>query len=72
MALIHSIYTNSSLKENIILAQPPEKQPTMIQWFNNLMDGIERNLLMKNRDRYQNQEFLCLSIRLVFFLFFCL
>lgn len=44
-------FYNSSLKENIIRAQPLEKQPTLVQWFNNLMDGIERNLLMKNRDR---------------------
>lgn len=42
----------SSLKENIIRSQAVDKQQTMAQWFNNLMDGVERNLLMKNRDRY--------------------
>jgi exportin-7 len=40
------------LRENIIRAQLPDKQPAMAQWFENLMDGIERNLLTKNRDRF--------------------
>jgi len=39
------------LRENIIRSQPPDKQAAMAQWFENLMDGIERNLLTKNRDR---------------------
>lgn len=29
-----------------------EKQAAMMQWFENLMDGIERNLMVKNRDRF--------------------
>lgn len=41
----------NQLRENIIRAQLPDKQPAMAQWFENLMDGIERNLLTKNRDR---------------------
>lgn len=41
----------SQMRENIIRSQPPDKQPAMAQWFENLMDGIERNLLTKNRDR---------------------
>jgi hypothetical protein len=41
----------NQLRENIIRSQPPDKQGAMAQWFENLMDGIERNLLTKNRDR---------------------
>jgi len=40
------------LRENIIRNQPPEKQANMAQWFDNLMEGIERNLVVKNRDRF--------------------
>lgn len=40
-----------TLKESIIRSQTEEKQTMMVQLFTNLMDGIERNLLMKNRDR---------------------
>ncbi|KFU95663.1 Exportin-7, partial [Chaetura pelagica] len=32
--------------------QPPEKQQAMHLCFENLMEGIERNLLTKNRDRF--------------------
>ncbi|XP_074108338.1 ran-binding protein 16 isoform X1 [Cotesia typhae] len=40
------------LRENIIRSQPVDKQAAMAQWFENLMDGIEPNLLTKNRDRF--------------------
>lgn len=40
-----------TLRANIISSQPLEKQATMAQWFDGLMEGIERNLLTKNRDR---------------------
>lgn len=40
-----------TLKESLIRSQTEEKQTMMVQLFINLMDGIERNLLMKNRDR---------------------
>ncbi|GAB0087135.1 ran-binding protein 16 [Sergentomyia squamirostris] len=40
------------LKANIIQSQPIDRQQTMAQWFENLMDGIERNLHTKNRDRF--------------------
>ncbi|XP_044593824.1 exportin-7 isoform X3 [Cotesia glomerata] len=40
------------LRENIIRSQPVDKQTAMAQWFENLMDGIEPNLLTKNRDRF--------------------
>jgi len=39
------------LRESVIRNQPVEKQASMAQWFDNLMEGIERNLLTKNRDR---------------------
>lgn len=41
-----------SLKENIIRSQLLDRQQTMSLWFDNLMEGIERNLLIKNRDRF--------------------
>lgn len=40
------------LRQNIIQSQTPEKQGSMAQWFDTLMEGIERNLLTKNRDRF--------------------
>ncbi|XP_076368513.1 ran-binding protein 16 isoform X1 [Tachypleus tridentatus] len=40
------------LRQNIVQTQPPDKQAPMAQWFDNLMEGIERNLLTKNRDRF--------------------
>ncbi|XP_037051893.1 ran-binding protein 16 [Bradysia coprophila] len=47
-----------SLKENIIRVQAIDKQQPMAQWFDNLMTGVERNLLVKNRDRFtQNLSF---------------
>lgn len=41
----------SDLRNSIVNSQPPEKQQAMHLCFENLMDGIERNLLTKNRDR---------------------
>ena len=35
----------------IIQSQPAAKQASMATWFKNLMEGIDRNLLTKNRDR---------------------
>ena len=40
-----------SLRSSIIQSQPLDKQASMALWFDNLMEGIERNLLTKNRDR---------------------
>eukprot|EP00095_Tigriopus_kingsejongensis_P007054 maker-scaffold146_size311726-snap-gene-2.19 protein:Tk07054 transcript:maker-scaffold146_size311726-snap-gene-2.19-mRNA-1 annotation:"Exportin-7" len=40
------------LRDQIIQAQPTDKQTAMATWFKNLMEGIERNLLTKNRDRF--------------------
>ncbi|XP_041371290.1 exportin-7-like isoform X2 [Gigantopelta aegis] len=51
LILINEEYFNK-LRESIISSQPTEKQPTMIRCFENLMDGIERSLLTKNRDRF--------------------
>ncbi|XP_026550156.1 exportin-7-like [Notechis scutatus] len=41
----------SDLRNGIVNSQPPEKQQAMHLCFENLMEGIERNLLTKNRDR---------------------
>lgn len=41
----------TQLRRQIIESQPIEIRQHMHQWFENLMDGIERNLLTKNRDR---------------------
>lgn len=46
----------SSLKESVIRAQPIEKQEFMVQWFNGLMEGIERNLTVKNRERWVTES----------------
>jgi len=51
LILLNEDYFNQ-LRENIIRNQPVDKQASMAQWFENLMDGIERNLLTKNRDRF--------------------
>ncbi|OXU26700.1 hypothetical protein TSAR_005650 [Trichomalopsis sarcophagae] len=51
LILLNEEYFNQ-LRENIIRSQPVDKQASMAQWFENLMDGIERNLLTKNRDRF--------------------
>lgn len=40
------------LRQQLISSQPPDKQAVMAQWFDNLMRGVERNLLTKNRDRF--------------------
>jgi exportin-7 len=40
------------LREGIISAQPADKQTAMAQCFDSLMDGIDRTLLTKNRDRF--------------------
>ena len=39
------------LRDQLIQSQPSAKQANMATWFKNLMEGIERNLLIKNRDR---------------------
>lgn len=51
LILLNEEYFNQ-MRENIIRSQPVDKQSPMAQWFENLMDGIERNLLIKNRDRF--------------------
>lgn len=40
------------LRDQIIQSQPATKQANMATWFKNLMEGIDRNLLTKNRDRF--------------------
>ncbi|XP_065226842.1 exportin-7 isoform X3 [Planococcus citri] len=51
LILLNEQYFNS-LRENIIRSQPPDKQAAMAQWFENLMNGVERNLLSRNRDKF--------------------
>ncbi|XP_030756336.1 exportin-7 [Sitophilus oryzae] len=46
------IVMHAQMRENIIRSQPSDKQAAMAQWFENLMEGIERNLLTKNRDKF--------------------
>lgn len=48
------------LRQSIIAQQPLDKQESMKQLFDNLMHGIERNLLAKNRDRYVELFILCI------------
>lgn len=50
--IINSNPYSRSLKDNIIRAQPLDKQQTIAHWFENLMENVERNLSMKNRDKY--------------------
>lgn len=40
------------MKESIIRSQPLDKQQTIAHWFDNLMENVERNLSMKNRDKW--------------------
>ena len=42
----------NKMRQEIIRNQSTEKQSTMAQWFDHLMEGIERNLLTKNRDKF--------------------
>ncbi|XP_012940207.1 exportin-7 isoform X2 [Aplysia californica] len=51
LILLNEEYFNK-LRSNIISSQPVEKQEAMANCFQNLMDGVERSLLAKNRDRF--------------------
>ncbi|XP_014255047.1 exportin-7 isoform X2 [Cimex lectularius] len=51
LILLNEDYFNK-LRENIIRSQPADKQSAMAQWFENLMEDIERNLVTKNRDKF--------------------
>ncbi|KAH9499291.1 Exportin 7 [Bulinus truncatus] len=51
LILLNEEYFNK-LRNNIISSQPAEKQEAMANCFQNLMDGVERSLLAKNRDRF--------------------
>ncbi|XP_076241416.1 ran-binding protein 16 isoform X4 [Calliopsis andreniformis] len=63
LILLNEEYFNQ-LRENIIRSQPVDKQATMAQWFENLMVGIERNLLIRNRDRFtQNLSLIIKDIK---------
>ena len=49
--LCKSSQINPKMSFQIIQSQPAEKQANMATWFQNLMEGIDQNLLTKNRDR---------------------
>uniref|UniRef100_A0A0B7BCX8 Importin N-terminal domain-containing protein n=1 Tax=Arion vulgaris TaxID=1028688 RepID=A0A0B7BCX8_9EUPU len=51
LILLNEEYFNK-LRSSIISNQPVEKQESMANCFQNLMDGVERSLLAKNRDRF--------------------
>jgi len=40
------------LQQSVIAMQAPDKQEQMVTCFRNLMDGVERSLVAKNRDRF--------------------
>ena len=62
LILLNEDYFNQ-LRQSIVSQQPSDKQSSMAQWFDNLMEGIERNLLTKNRDRYVlHMSYICLLI----------
>ncbi|XP_042320748.1 ran-binding protein 17 isoform X3 [Sceloporus undulatus] len=42
----------SELRAGLINSQPPDKQEVLHQCFRSLMEGVEQNLLVKNRDRF--------------------
>ncbi|XP_048459896.1 ran-binding protein 17-like [Rhincodon typus] len=42
----------SELRRNLISSQDPEQQQTLNACFEKLMEGVEQNLLIKNRDRF--------------------
>merc|ERR1712008_372733 len=41
-----------NLRDQVISSQQADKRAAMMPWFENLMEGIERTLLTKNRDRF--------------------
>ena len=51
LILLNEDYFNK-LRDNIISNQPSDKQQSMAVCFENLMNGIDRSLLSKNRDRF--------------------
>uniref|UniRef100_A0A8C0WD07 Exportin-7/Ran-binding protein 17 TPR repeats domain-containing protein n=1 Tax=Castor canadensis TaxID=51338 RepID=A0A8C0WD07_CASCN len=42
----------SELRASLISTQPPPKQEALAQCFRNLMEGVEQNMSVKNRDRF--------------------
>ncbi|KOB70191.1 Uncharacterized protein OBRU01_15791, partial [Operophtera brumata] len=40
------------LRQQLLASQPRDKQPQLATWFTSLMQGVEPNLLTKNRDRF--------------------
>lgn len=42
----------SKLRETMVSAQSPDKQTAMALCFDSLMEGVDRTLLTKNRDKW--------------------
>ncbi|VVC45632.1 Armadillo-type fold,Armadillo-like helical,Importin-beta, N-terminal domain [Cinara cedri] len=51
LILLNEEYFNQ-LRDIILQSQPIDKQPAMAQWFEMLMEGVERNLASRNRERF--------------------
>lgn len=51
LILLNEEYYNS-LKQEIVQSYSSEKQSAVAQSLDNIMDGVEKNLLTKNRDRF--------------------
>nr|XP_020649320.1 ran-binding protein 17 isoform X2 [Pogona vitticeps] len=51
LILLNEKYFNE-LQAGLINSQPADKQEVLHQCFRNLMEGVEQNLLVKNRDRF--------------------
>ena len=76
----------TELRSSLVSSQPLETQQAMHLCFENLMEGIERNLLTKNRDRWalrrlsheglellvntHSEQECCVSMHSCFFFFF--
>lgn len=52
LILIYFFQYFNQLRDIILQSQPIDKQPAMAQWFEMLMEGVERNLASRNRERY--------------------
>uniref|UniRef100_A0A2S2N7A0 Exportin-7-A n=4 Tax=Aphidini TaxID=33387 RepID=A0A2S2N7A0_SCHGA len=51
LILLNEEYFNQ-LRDIILQSQPIDKQSAMAQWFEMLMEGVERNLASRNRERF--------------------
>jgi len=52
LILLNEDYFERLRDQQVIASQPQARQASMAGWFKALMEGVERNLLTKNRDRF--------------------